>query len=165
MRVGVVSDTHMPGAGSELPKRVIEGLTGVDLIIHAGDWTMPEVYEQFHSIAPVEGVTGNVDSPKMSELLGTEKILNLNGYRIGVVHGHRGNGRTTPQRARNTFRDEETDLIIFGHSHIPFDEVIDDVRVFNPGSPTDKRRQPRFSFAIMTLGETLEVEPIYFDKK
>lgn len=165
MKVGIVSDTHMPGHAKPLPKKLKTGIRDVDLIVHAGDWQTPEVLEQFQEIAPTEGVTGNVDSAEMNRMLKPKLLLELKGFRIGIVHGHMGKGRTTPERARNAFADEEVDLIIFGHSHIPFNEVVDGVRLFNPGSPTDKRRQPRFSYGVLTLEEKWTVEHIYYDDK
>jgi hypothetical protein len=165
MKIGVVSDTHMPGHAKQLPQALKKGLEGVDLILHAGDWQTPEVVEQFRQMAPVEGVTGNVDSAEIMQILKQKLLLDLEGFRIGIVHGHMGKGKTTPERARNAFADEDVDLIIFGHSHIPFDEVVNGVRLFNPGSPTDKRRQPRFSYGILTLEEKLTARHIYYEDK
>ncbi|HET7627344.1 MAG TPA: metallophosphoesterase [Bacillales bacterium] len=164
MKVGIVSDTHMTTRRNIFPDPLLKGLEDVELIIHAGDWQTLEVYEQLSEIAPVEGVAGNVDDMEIIERFGHKKLLTLNGYTIGVTHGHLGKGRTTPEHARSMFEEDDPDLIIFGHSHIPLDEEIDGVRMFNPGSPTDKRWQPRFSFGLMTLGETLDVRHVYYDK-
>lgn len=165
MKIGIVSDTHMPWACKHLPNKLREGLEGVDLILHAGDWTSLDVYEHLRTIAPVKGVTGNVDGSDVIHRFDSEFVVELEGFRIGVVHGYRGKGRTTPERAANAFSEEKPDIIIFGHSHIPYDEVINGVRLFNPGSPTDKRRQPRFSFGLMELGNTIQAKHIFYDKK
>lgn len=165
MKIGVVSDTHMPGHAKQLPKTLREGIAGVDLIIHAGDWQTLDVYRQFREIAPVEGVTGNVDGAEILKQFRYKKLLELAGFRIGVVHGHIGHGKTTPERARGIFENEDVDLIIFGHSHIPFDGEVDGIRLFNPGSPTDKRRQPRFSYGILELGENLTARHVYYENK
>ncbi|HEU5141098.1 MAG TPA: metallophosphoesterase family protein [Bacillales bacterium] len=165
MKIGLVSDTHMPGHGKELPEVLKEGLRGVDLIIHAGDWQTLDVYDSFREIAPVEGVAGNVDGNEVISRFRQKKLLELEGYRIGVVHGHLGKGRTTPERALRTFEGEHVDLVIFGHSHIPFDDEIEGVRLFNPGSPTDKRRQPEFSYGLLTLGDSLSLQHVYYKDK
>ncbi|HEX6922407.1 MAG TPA: metallophosphoesterase family protein [Bacillales bacterium] len=165
MKIGVVSDTHMPGHAKELPEVLKEGLQDVDLILHAGDWQTLDVYEQFRAIAPIEGVAGNVDGNEVISHFGQKKLLELEGYRIGIVHGHLGKGKTTPDRARRTFEKEDVDLVIFGHSHIPFDEEIEGVRLFNPGSPTDKRRQPKFSYGLLTLDNELSLQHVYYEKK
>ncbi|HET7580356.1 MAG TPA: metallophosphoesterase family protein [Bacillales bacterium] len=165
MKIGIVSDTHMPGHAKALPQALKEGLDSVDLILHAGDWQTLEVYEQFREMAPVEGVSGNVDGQEIISRFGQRKLLELEGIRIGVVHGHLGKGRTTPERARNAFEGKNTDLIIFGHSHIPFDEEMDGIRLFNPGSPTDKRRQPRFSYGLLELNRGISLQHMYYEDK
>lgn len=162
MKIGVVSDTHMPRHGKQLPRALRRGLAGTDIIIHAGDWQTLDVYKQFRAFAPVEGVAGNVDGPDIADAFGYKKVLQLGGCRIGLVHGHLGRGRTTPERARNAFKDGNVDIIVFGHSHIPFDEHIDGIRLFNPGSPTDKRRQPAFSYGLITLNEDISIEHIFY---
>lgn len=153
MKVGIVSDTHMPRKSKQLPKVLKDGLRDVELILHCGDWTSEEVVAMLESIAPVEGVAGNGDEAAIISRFGWSKIVRAGGISIGIVHGHLGKGTTTPQRALNTFRSPGTDLIVFGHSHIPFKECREGVVLFNPGSPTDKRRQPHFSFGVLTIEE------------
>ncbi|HEX7065476.1 MAG TPA: metallophosphoesterase family protein [Bacillales bacterium] len=165
MKIGLVSDTHMPGHAKALPQALRKGFEDVDLIIHAGDWQTLDVYEQFREIAPVEGVAGNVDGNDVISRFKQKKLLELEGYRIGLVHGHLGNGRTTPERALRTFEGENVDLIVFGHSHIPYDKEIDGIRLFNPGSPTDKRRQAEFSYGLLTLDDGLSLRHVYFKDK
>ena len=163
MRIALISDTHLPKRAKKLPEFLMNGLRGAELIIHAGDWTTYEVYDALQSIAPVVGVRGNVDLP---ELPFEEKItIVVKGYRIGVVHGHVGKKKTTPDRAYEAFQGQELDMIVFGHSHIPYKQYHGETLLFNPGSPTDKRFQPQFSFGIVTLGETLDAEHFYFDQK
>lgn len=163
MRIAVISDTHMPKRAKKLPEILIEGLRGTELIIHAGDWTTIEVYKELQTLAPVIGVRGNIDPP---ELPFEEKLtIVIKGYRIGVVHGHVGKKKTTPERAYEAFQNQKLDLIVFGHSHIPYKQYLGEKLLFNPGSPTDKRFQPQFSYGIVTLGETLDAEHFYFDRK
>ncbi|NHN30680.1 metallophosphoesterase family protein [Paenibacillus agricola] len=163
MRVGVVSDTHMYGRSRELPSALTEGLQGVDLILHAGDWMDEHIPDLFERIAPVDGVAGNNDGIELVQRFGRSKILQLSGYRIGIVHGD-GGRKTTMDRAMDEFSDTKVDCIIFGHSHIPYQAVHQGILLLNPGSPTDKRRQPRFSFAILSLEEAIDAEHFYYDK-
>ncbi|GAA3406454.1 metallophosphoesterase [Paenibacillus hodogayensis] len=165
MRIGIVSDTHLSG-GRRLPVPLLDGLQGVDAIIHAGDWVTLDVYEELSAIAPVYGVAGNGDGEELVRRFGKKTTVEFDGVRFGVVHGHEGPGRSTPERARLAFREQACDVVVFGHSHIPFSEKDGGLLLFNPGSPTDKRRQPRYSFGIVTTGSgTFEAEHVFFDKE
>jgi putative phosphoesterase len=163
MRIGVVSDTHLHN-GKQLPKALITGLKGVDLILHAGDWINPDVTTLFESIAPIDGVAGNNDGNEIIQRFGLSKILELKKYRIGMVHGD-GFRKTTERRAFETFSNQNVDVIIFGHSHIPLKRHQEGVLLFNPGSPTDKRRQSQYSYGILELKETMTSELYYYDDK
>ena len=154
MRIGVVSDTHLPRFGRVLPRSLVDGLTEarVDLILHLGDFTGPEVPRLFEAIAPFDAVAGNNDGPELVERFGRRKVLEAGGARIGLTHGDLGTGRTTPERAAGTFGRDEVDVVLFGHSHIPLLGPLPDGRwLLNPGSPTDKRRQPRYSWALVEV--------------
>lgn len=164
LTVGVLSDTHLPKKGSALPSIVTERLRAVDYIVHAGDLTAPFVLEELEKLAPVTAVAGNIDPPALAQKLGWSARFNAGGFQIGVTHGHRGRGKSTPERAWNTF-DESVDIIIFGHSHIPHEEWRDGILLLNPGSPTDKRRQPVFTFCILHLKHKPEIEWIRFQAK
>jgi putative phosphoesterase len=164
MKLGIVSDTHMPYKGNVLPRALVDGLQGVDLILHAGDFTDPAVIGILEEIAPVEAVTGNNDGEEIYERFGRKKMLTLAGFRVGLIHGD-GFHKTTEERAIDAFRDDRPDLIIFGHSHIPLHRMEEGIMMFNPGSPTDKRRQPRFSFGLIELGKSITAEHVFFDGK
>jgi putative phosphoesterase len=164
VRVGVVSDTHMFGRSRELPRALAAGLQGVDLILHAGDWMDEHIPDLFERIAPVDGVAGNNDGMEIVQRFGRSKILHLSGYRIGIVHGD-GGRKTTLERAMDEFSDNTVDCIIFGHSHIPYHAVHQGILMLNPGSPTDKRRQPRYSFGILKLEEAMEAELYFYDDR
>ncbi|MCR3922420.1 MAG: metallophosphatase family protein [Firmicutes bacterium] len=162
MRIGVLSDTHIPTRARQLPPALFTIFAGVDLILHAGDLAEEHVLEDLAAIAPVEAVAGNMDSIAIQQRLGNTKILELAGYRIGLVHGHLGSNRNkTPQRALETFATEQVDCVVFGHSHQPYRQTSTGVLLFNPGSPTDRRREPRHSCGLLTLGSTIEAEHIY----
>lgn len=162
MRIVVLSDTHIANQRKQLPQQLIQELKQADAIIHAGDWVSLSVYEQLKTFAPVKGVYGNVDGIEIRNQFPEKELLTFNGYRIGVVHGH-GYNKTTEQRAFDAFADEEVDAIIFGHSHIPYIRYYKKVMMLNPGSPTDKRAQPYYSFAILHLDKEIRAEFIFFE--
>lgn len=161
MKVGVLSDTHIPLRAKKLPHEVLQAFKKVDHIIHAGDIISYEVLDVLESLAPVTAVSGNVDPEQLQDVLGDKKIITLNGYRIGVTHGHGKSGRTL-ERAIKCFENDLVDCIIFGHSHIPYCEVRSQILLFNPGSPTDKRRNQFFSFGILELGNEIDAKHIFF---
>lgn len=152
-RIGVVSDTHLPRFGRALPLALVEGLrvARVDRILHLGDHTSIEVAALFEAIAPFDAVAGNNDGPELVARFGRRKILELDGVRFGLTHGDIGPvSHTTTQRAAATFRADEVDVVLFGHSHAPLVERLADGRwLVNPGSPTDKRRQPRYTWGLV----------------
>jgi len=119
-----------------LPPQVFDIFSNVDLIIHAGDLVEISVLHELSAIAPVQAVAGNTDGWDVRAVLPRRRTLELDGYRVGVIHGD-GYGGDTPTRAFRAF--SEVDCIVFGHSHIPFSEVRDGVLLVNPGSPTDAR--------------------------
>ena len=168
MRIAIVSDTHLPRFGTRLPRALVEGFreARIDRIIHAGDWTEPMAVELFEAIADLDGVAGNNDGPELHARFGTQLVLEVDGARLGVTHGHLGTGATTRDRAIRLFADEPgLAAIVFGHSHAPLVErpVGEDgtgIWIVNPGSPTDKRLQPRFTWALLTIdgGAVTDVE-------
>jgi putative phosphoesterase len=166
MKIGIVSDTHLSGGGRKLPHALIEGLRDCDAILHAGDWVAMDVYEELSRLAPVYGVAGNGDGEELIRRFGMKRTVEFGGVRIGIVHGHEGTGRTTPERALLAFRDDPQHLIVFGHSHIPLSERRGETLLFNPGSPTDKRRQPNYSFGLVMIhGGSLHAEHRYYSDK
>lgn len=152
MKVGILSDTHIR-KGKTLPRFVWEALADVDIILHAGDLVTASVLEELALLAPVIAVRGNGDW--MVEDLPDKTIIQLDFLRVGITHGYLGKGKNTPERAFNTFGQEKVDLIVFGHSHVPYKRFFDGVLLFNPGSPTDKRGQPHCSLGLMTLEDEL----------
>ncbi|NLM52278.1 MAG: metallophosphoesterase [Firmicutes bacterium] len=162
MRIGVISDTHIPTRARHLPAVLFEHFADVDLILHAGDLVDPQVLVDLAAIAPVEAVAGNMDSPELQNKLGSKKILELAGFRIGLTHGHLGSYRHhTPQRALSIFAQDAVDVVIFGHSHQPYLKKEKGILLFNPGSPTDRRRQPRHSCGLLLLDQKITAEIIY----
>ena len=150
--LGVVSDTHFPRFGRVLPRALERGLreAGVSRILHLGDMTDLLAVALFEAIAPVEAVAGNNDGASIRDRFGRCKILRVEDVRIGMVHGD-GKRGTTQQRALEAFAGDDVDVVLFGHSHRPVVTRAGAVLVANPGSPTDKRFNPRYSYAILTV--------------
>ena len=170
MRIGVISDTHLPRFGRSLPDALIRGFrdAGVDRLMHCGDWTQPFVVDLLEAIAPVDGVAGNNDPPEIAARFGYAPVLEIGGLRIGITHGHIGPTHiTTPERAVLAFA-SQTDVaaVCFGHSHIPLvTRTARGTLLVNPGSPTDKRRQPRYSWALLTVDDGwVEAELRFFER-
>lgn len=120
----------------------------------------------FEALAPLEAVAGNNDPAPLHARFGRKKILEFGGVRIGMVHGHNGTGRSTLARAQNTFAADAVHAILFGHSHVPYCRWHRGVLLFNPGSPTDKRRQPNYSYGILRICETgIAPELVFYSDK
>ncbi|CAM3917793.1 metallophosphoesterase family protein [Cohnella lubricantis] len=169
MLIGVVSDTHMPRMAKALPPTLDDAFRKADRILHAGDWTDLRVLDAFEKLAPVDGVAGNNDGAEIVRRFGWRKIIRVGGVSIGLVHGHGSGARTaaaTEERVIRAFKDDDIDCIVFGHSHVPVLKEVNGVLVFNPGSPTDKRRQPRYSFGLLEITDgRIKARHLFYDKK
>lgn len=163
MRIGLVSDTHMPRFAQALPAALRQGLAGQDvgLILHLGDFTAPAVAALFERIAPLDAVAGNNDGEEIRRRFGRRKILCIEGLRIGLTHGD-GTRRTTLERALEAFSGEAVDVILFGHSHVPYCAKHGNTWLINPGSPTDKRRNPRYSWGVLDIREGRAVPTLHY---
>jgi putative phosphoesterase len=140
--IAIVSDTHLPRGARRIPDECWREMAAADLIVHAGDFTAPEVLDDIEALGPpVVAVHGNVDAPELRTRLPEARLIEAGGARIAVVHDA-GPARGRLRRMRLRF--PQADAVVFGHSHIPLHETdADGFQVFNPGSPTDRRRQPR----------------------
>jgi uncharacterized protein len=146
--VAIVSDTHMPKGSRELPPRCRELLRGAELIVHAGDFSGVEVLERFEALGPpLVAVHGNVEAAAVRACLPERTEFDYGGHRVGVVHDA-GPRQGRLRRLRRSF--PEADAVIFGHSHLPLCEGdADGFQIFNPGSPTERRRAPRHTMGLM----------------
>jgi putative phosphoesterase len=148
MVIAVLADTHMPRGSRRLPRGCVERIAAADLVIHAGDFMTLEVLRELEAIGPpVAGVHGNMDSPQLRRLLPAERVVEAGGARIALLHdaGPR-TGRL--ERMRRRFG-ERADAVVFGHSHLPLHERADDgFQIFNPGSPTERRRAPAHTMGL-----------------
>ena len=149
MRLGIVSDTHLPRSGRALPAACVERLAASDAILHAGDLMELSVLEELEAIGPpVHAVRGNVDSAELQARLPLVRTLRAGGARIAMLHDA---GPSTGRLERMRRRFPEADAVVFGHSHIPLHEERDGFAIFNPGSPTERRRSPRHTMGIGTV--------------
>jgi putative phosphoesterase len=156
--IAAISDTHIPDKARALPEVLAEQLRRVDLILHAGDLSTAAALDYISTLGPTEAVYGNVDEAYLKTTLPRTRVISAGGFRIGLVHGD-GSGGSTAGRAYRAFAD--VDCIVFGHSHSPSVERLGSVLMVNPGSPTDKRRAPRPSFALIKVGDQLLAEIVY----
>ena len=150
MRIAVISDTHMPRGNRALPARAVAELREADAILHGGDFMRVEVLQMLQGLGPpVHGVHGNVDDEALRRMLPAARVVELGGARIGMVHD---SGPGTGRLARMRFRFKDADAVIFGHSHLPLHEAdADGFQIFNPGSPTERRRAPAHTMGIATV--------------
>ena len=140
MRVAVLSDTHSPRYWKRCPPAVAARLEDADLILHAGDVCRAETLDELAAFAPVRAVLGNNDGPDVAAWGAPERLeLDLAGLPVAMLHD---SGPAVGRAARLRRLFPQAALVVFGHSHIPWDETVDGQRAFNPGSPTDRRRQP-----------------------
>src|ERR687893_1079331 len=151
MLIAVISDTHMPRGTRRLPEACVERIGSADLLLHAGDLMTVEVLRALETIGPpVAAVHGNMDTAELRRLLPTERVVEAGGARIAMVHdaGPR-TGRL--ERMRRRFGDR-ADAVVFGHSHMPLHERADDgFQIFNPGSPTERRRARAHTMGVARI--------------
>ena len=150
MRIAVISDTHMPRGSRALPARAVAELREADAILHGGDFMRAEVLERLQGLGPpLHGIHGNVDDEALRRMLPAARVVELGGVRIGMVHDA---GPRRGRLARMRFRFKDADAVIFGHSHLPLHEAdADGFQIFNPGSPTERRRAPAHTMGIATV--------------
>jgi hypothetical protein len=157
MLVAVISDTHMPRGARRLPDAFVERIRGADLLLHAGDFATVEVLRELERIGPpLVGVHGNVDTAELRRLLPAERIVRVEGARIAMVHDA-GASAGRLERLRRRFGDC-ADAVVFGHSHLPLHErAADGFQIFNPGSPTERRRAPEHTMGLAQVeGSSIE---------
>lgn len=139
-RLLLISDTHIPGRARTLPAAVLAAADAADLVIHAGDWVAASVLDELARHAEVLGVYGNNDGPDLRARLPEIARREIDGVRFAVIHE---TGDAQRRHARTDAAFPDADVLVFGHSHIPWDTVSPGgLRLLNPGSPTDRRRQP-----------------------
>jgi len=144
MQIAVLADTHVNRLKC-LPKKIVDNLSTVDLIIHAGDFTDVQLLNELKQWREVKAVQGNMDSSELKTVLPVKEIIEIENKRIGITHGS-GAPWGIEERVRKVFESDRIDIIVYGHSHQSQNKVIDDILFFNPGKATD-------SFGILTIDE------------
>ncbi|HSD23902.1 MAG TPA: metallophosphoesterase family protein [Solirubrobacterales bacterium] len=142
LQLALIADTHLPRGDRRLPEPCLEILRAADLIVHAGDFSRPSVLADLRELGPVAAVHGNVDSAELRRELPESISLELEDVVLGVIHDA-GPARGRLERLRARFPDAHA--VVFGHSHMPLREERDGFQIFNPGSPTERRRAPHRS--------------------
>jgi putative phosphoesterase len=163
VRLAVISDTHLPRGNRRLPEACLQRLREADAILHAGDLMEASVLHHLQTLGPpVHAVRGNVDSAELQAQLPAARILDAGGVRIAMLHDA-GPAAGRLRRMRNRFPNAHA--VVFGHSHIPLLEAdADGFQIFNPGSPTERRRSPRHTMGMATAHQgRVEFELIDLD--
>lgn len=157
MKIAVISDTHTRGASRQVPSGAWPYLESADHILHAGDVCDPVLLDELKSLAPLTVVLGNCDGLDVRDWGATDAAdVELGGVRIGMVHD---SGPREGRRARMRKLFPDARVVVFGHSHIPWNEDEDGLLLFNPGSATWKRRAPFTSMGLLWIeGGEVEAE-------
>lgn len=152
MRLLIISDTHIPKRARDLPLPVRSEVDAADVVVHAGDWVDDRVLDTLEARAwRVLGVYGNNDGPALRQRLPEVATTTVQGLRLGVVHE---TGPAKGREARCARRFSDLDVLVFGHSHIPWDtRAPNGLRLLNPGSPTDRRREPVCTYLTARVRE------------
>lgn len=159
MRLLLIADTHIPKRARDLPAPVWDAVSAADVVVHTGDWIAPEFLDELEArAARLVGCWGNNDGPAIRARLPERADVTLAGVRLTVVHE---TGATTGRETRMSRLYPDTEVLVFGHSHIPWDTTTETgLRLLNPGSPTDRRRQPFCTYmtARVDAGALTDVE-------
>jgi len=145
--IAVISDTHMPKGKRRLPDACYEQLLAAEAVIHAGDFSAASVLNELEAICPVvNAVRGNVDEPELWDRLPESIEIDVGGRTVAVIHDA---GPSKGRLARMRARFPDADAVVCGHSHLPLLEEAGGFQIFNPGSPTERRRAPRASMGLL----------------
>src|SRR6266511_1088940 len=163
MRLVLTADTHVPKRAKDLPAALWRAIDAADVVVHAGDWVDVALLDAIEvRAARLIGVVGNNDGPALSARLPEVARAELDGLKLAVVHE---TGPATGRERRCAHRFGDCDVLVFGHSHIPWDTVAPSgLRLLNPGSPTDRRRQPTGTYLTATITDgalvAVELHPV-----
>jgi hypothetical protein len=152
VKIGVISDTHIPDRSEHIPQVILDAFKQVDLIVHAGDLVNLGVIDELKSVcSKVVVVVGNMDQEAVRKKCPVKQVLEILGYRVGLMHGA-GPALKLLELLKDVFKEDDCDLIIFGHSHKSLNEKIGKILFFNPGSAMDPAARDN-SYGIIELKE------------
>ncbi|MFA5356164.1 MAG: metallophosphoesterase [Candidatus Omnitrophota bacterium] len=158
MKIGVISDTHIPDRTEDIPAEILEAFKGVDMVIHAGDLVEYGVIDKLKSVCKdVRAVWGNMDPYDVRKRLPDKEIIKIGKYRVGVTHGY-GHPSKLVDMMEDIFRNDGVDLVIFGHSHSAISEKRGNTIYFNPGSATDKVYAKYNSYGIIEINDKIDTK-------
>jgi len=159
--IAVIADTHMPKGERALPEGCVERIRQADALIHAGDFSAASVLADLEALCPVVlAVHGNVDDAELRRRLPESIEFEIEGHTVAVVHD---SGSRSGRLARMRSRFPDADAVVFGHSHMPLHEEEGGFQIFNPGSPTERRRAPRRSMGLLHPSDSgLRFEHVWF---
>lgn len=159
MKIGVISDTHISSRHEHIPGIILDVFKQMDIVMHAGDMVDLSVIDELKSVCPkVVAVAGNMDPEAVRKKYPEKEILEISGYRVGLMHGC-GSPLNLVELLKNVFKEDKPDIIVFGHSHKPMNEFIDGVLFFNPGSATDFSAEYN-SYGIIEINEGINARII-----
>ncbi|WP_460793925.1 metallophosphoesterase family protein [Nocardioides pacificus] len=156
VRLVLMADTHLPKRARDLPVPLWEAVEAADVVVHAGDWVEPALLDELETRSRrLVGVHGNNDGAELRRRLPEVARVTLGGVRLAVVH-ETGDAKGRERRCAATY--DDVDVLVFGHSHIPWDTTTTTaagapLRLLNPGSPTDRRRQPHCTYLTATAAD------------
>jgi putative phosphoesterase len=160
MKIGVIADTHIPDRTGDIPQQIMENFKNADMIIHAGDLVNLSVLDKLQTVCKdIRAVYGNMDSDDVRKKLPQKQLIKVGNYNIGVMHGY-GNLNKLMDFMAEQFKNDNVDLIIFGHSHYALNEKKGNILYFNPGSPTDKIFAPYNSYGLIEINDKIEAKII-----
>jgi len=158
MRIGVIADTHIPDRAKVIPQQILESFKGVDMIIHAGDFVDLGVLDKLKAVCKnVRAVWGNMDPYEVKKELPEKEIIEIGNYKIGIIHGY-GRPNKLIDLVTEIFKNDNVNLIIFGHSHSALNKKRGNIIYFNPGSPTDKIFALHNSYGIIEINDKIEAK-------
>lgn len=160
MKIGVIADTHIPDREKEIPRQILEAFKDMDMVIHAGDFIDLSVLDKLKTVCKdVKAVWGNMDPYEVRKQLPEKEIVRVGNHKIGIMHGY-GPPNGLIGLLGEIFKEEDVDIIIFGHSHSAVNEKRGDILYFNPGSATDKIFALYNSYGIIEINDKIKARII-----
>ena len=151
-RILVISDTHVPERAQKLPPQFVNQIRSEEIIVHAGDFTNLEVLQELQKLGKVYAVWGNMDEGRVKKVLPEKEILEIEGKKIGIYHGS-GAPDNLEKKVYDKF-DQNLDVIVFGHSHTPYNQKLENCLMFNPGSLSGNKNTGLPSYGILNIDQS-----------